>query len=58
MILGIDPKLPVTWQDGMIYGARLGATYMGYVVLLAGGRAGRCASWSRSAGAGSSRSPG
>ena len=33
MILGIDPKLPVTWQDGMIYGARLGATYMGYVVL-------------------------
>ncbi len=34
MILAIDPKQPVTWQDGLIYGARLGATYMGYVVLL------------------------
>jgi hypothetical protein len=26
--------IPVTWRDGLVYGARIGATYMGYLVFL------------------------
>lgn len=27
-------QAPVTWADGLVYGVRMGATYMGFVVLL------------------------
>ena len=34
-ILQIDPtKVVLTWRDGLVYGVRLSATYMGYAVLL------------------------
>jgi hypothetical protein len=26
--------IPLTWRDGLVYGVRIGATYMGYVVFL------------------------
>jgi len=29
-----DPRFPITWRDGLVYGVRFAATYMGYVVLL------------------------
>ena len=32
----------LTWRDGLIYGVRIGATYMGYVVFAAGRRAAAC----------------
>jgi hypothetical protein len=28
------PGTPLSWQDGLIYGARLSATYMGYIVFV------------------------
>ncbi len=33
----LDPQnqpIPFTWRDGLVYGVRIGATYMGYVVFL------------------------
>jgi hypothetical protein len=30
----VEGAPPTTWRNGLIYGVRLGATYMGYVVLL------------------------
>ena len=32
MAMPVGPQL--TWRDGLIYGVRIGVTYMGYVVLL------------------------
>jgi len=29
-----DPKVSLAWQDGLVYGVRIGSTYMGYVVFL------------------------
>jgi hypothetical protein len=29
-----DPRFALTWRDGLLYGVRIGATYMGYVVFL------------------------
>ncbi len=27
-----DARIPLTWRDGLVYGVRIGSTYMGYVV--------------------------
>ena len=45
------------WRDGLLYGVRIGVTYMGYVVCC-GSRPGPRSSWSPSAAAGCTRSPG
>ena len=50
------PKL--TWRDGLIYGVRIGVTYMGYVVFLRVAWSSARPRCSRSAAAGSTRSPG
>jgi hypothetical protein len=31
---GANPQVLLTWREGLIYGVRIGATYMGYAVLL------------------------
>ncbi|MFI5455855.1 MAG: ABC transporter permease [Isosphaerales bacterium] len=34
LALFLGPQLRLTWRDGLVYGVRIGATYMGYIVFL------------------------